>query len=110
MSDELDRLRAWAAGEVCRFCAFPRITDAEVKARQWDDRCLGGHPKDAAPYDPRPAVLVLFGLLGEVAEELSRHGWGDFHYGSTGRQEPKVAALVARARAALQPAQADPNT
>lgn len=84
MSDELDRLRAWAAGE-----------------HPWEE-CV-------EPYDPRPAVLALIDLLAEVAEELSLHGWGDFHYGSTG-QEPKVAALVARARAALQPAQADPNT
>lgn len=49
---------------------------------------------------------ALRALLREVTDELSRWGWGDFHYGEQ-PQEARVVALVAKARQALGEGEAE---
>jgi hypothetical protein len=112
MSDELDRLRAWAAGEVCQRCAKPYVTD-----EQWDTAteeegrrlCWGDPPFCSSydsdypeePYNPRPAVLALFGRVEQAESALHRVA----RAGLTDEERAVLDAVVPDPYA-----QADPNT
>lgn len=63
----------------------------------WKARALAA---ESALSQAQAENELLRAALIICADELDRHGWGDFHYGSTGQDEAVVRA-VAVARAAL---------
>lgn len=74
--------------------ATATFTDSAVRyedqPRAWSEMMMARHE-----------IACWKALLREVKVELSRWGWGDFHYGDQ-PQEPRVVALVDRANAALR--------
>ena len=73
------------------------IEDHET--REWL-RVSGERPFDPHRDDDLLALPTLRSVLAEAREELTRWGWGDFHYGNQ-PQEKSVVDMVAKIDAAL---------
>lgn len=82
-------------GEWVEWCKELLATHSPTSQLHGYERCehchYTRHPCDVFELAAELLKRVEFG--GRVVEELNKHGWGDFHYGTT-PQEPQIVALV----------------
>lgn len=85
MCDKIDQLERWK-------------TQALEVLEHWDNMWEAIGKPGVLGESKSKGVLEEFESLGEYTErlrmELSRHGWGDFHYDSSLTQDPNIVALL----------------